>query len=205
MFSAIIFIFVKHPFDVGDCVTIDKEEYVIEHISLLYSQGRSVSSRKYTHFPNCVLNSKPVENISRSKAMHEVFTISVSYDTTVEDVDVFRDEFRRFVGDNGRDFYKEDVSVELCGFALDKLEVRIQVRYKGNYADGRRIQRKAMVLGELLRLTRLVPLFGPGGGAAALGSGDNPSFGVTVTPEDAKLRVDAFKRNKESKRTTMHG
>ncbi|KAF3930363.1 hypothetical protein ABW19_dt0208265 [Dactylella cylindrospora] len=202
MFSAIIFIFVKHPFDVGDCVDVDHEEYIVEHISLLYTQVRNVSNSKYTHFPNSVLNSKTVENVSRSKAMHEVFTISVSYDTTDEDIDTLRSELRKFIEENSRDFFtrEEDLFVEMSGFALDKIEVKIQIRYKGNYADGKRPKRKAMVLRELLRLTRLIPIFAPGGGYAALGSGDNPTFGVAISPEDARLRIDAFGRDKEEKR-----
>ncbi|EPS45297.1 hypothetical protein H072_679 [Dactylellina haptotyla CBS 200.50] len=202
LFAAIIFIFVKHPFDVGDCIEMDKEEYVVEHISLLYTQVRHNTTNKYAHFPNSVLNSKMVENLSRSKAMYEVFKISVSYDTTVEQIELLKAELRRFIEHNSREFHtrEEDLIVNMSGFALDKLEIKIQVGYKGNYADGKRGRRKGMILRELLALTRSIPLYGPGGGGAALGSGDNPSFGVTVTPDDAKARVEAFNKNKESLR-----
>ncbi|KAF3920763.1 hypothetical protein ABW20_dc0102829 [Dactylellina cionopaga] len=202
LFGAIIFIFVKHPFDVGDCINLDKEEYIVEHISLLYTQVRNVSNSKYGHFPNSVLNSKMVENVSRSKAMHEVFTIAVSSDTTVDEIDTLRDELSKFIVENNRDFYSKegDLTVEVCGFALEKVDIRVQVRYKGNYADGKRIKRRAMLFKELMGLTKLIPIFGPGGGSATLGSGDNPAFRVSVTPEDAKARIEAFKRDKEENR-----
>jgi len=32
-----IFLFVKHPYDVGDRVDIDDKKYIVEHISLLYT------------------------------------------------------------------------------------------------------------------------------------------------------------------------
>ncbi|KAK6537546.1 hypothetical protein TWF694_011728 [Orbilia ellipsospora] len=200
LFAAVIFIFVKHPFDVGDVVGIGSEEYVVEHISLLYTQVRNNSNNKYAHFPNSILNSKMVENVSRSKAMQETFVISLSYDTTVEDIDLLKAELRTFIHANPRDFFtrEEDLIVNMTGFALDKVDVKVQVGYKGNYADGKRGKRKAMVLKELLRLTRLIPMYGPGGGGAALGSGDNPTFGVTVTPDDAKLRLEAFNQKKEA-------
>lgn len=52
----------------------------------------------------------------------------------------------------------------------------------------------------LVLAIRKVPIYGPGGGGAALGSMDAPSYSVAVSPDDAaKYRAD-FDSGKEAKR-----
>lgn len=52
----------------------------------------------------------------------------------------------------------------------------------------------------LVLAVRKVPIYGPGGGGAALGSQDSPSFSVAVSPEDAaKFKAD-FDTAKDAKR-----
>jgi len=160
MFSAIIFIFVKHPFDVGDSVGLDDGEYVVEHISLLYTQVRSTSVNKYTHFPNSVLNTKKVENLSRSGSMHEVFSLIVNYNTTSEQVDALRTDMAKFLAANSRDYCagEDNLEVDLVSVALDKLELKVTLKYKGNWADPKRAHRRAKALAEILRITKEVPI-----------------------------------------------
>jgi len=169
---------------------------------LLYTQVRNVSNSTYTHFSNSALNGKKVENISRSLAMQEVIMLGVNYDTPPEDIDTLREEMLKFLVANGRDFYTDstDLTVEIVGFAMDKLDVKVSVKYKGNWADGKRMARRALVLRELLRLTKLIPINGPGGGGASLGSSDNPSFGVSLSADDAKANHEKWQHSKESAR-----
>ena len=42
--SCCIFLFIKHPFDVGDRVNIDGVQLVVEHVSLMYTVFRRVDS-----------------------------------------------------------------------------------------------------------------------------------------------------------------
>lgn len=102
-----IFLFVKHPFDVGDRVDIEDKRYVVEHISLLYSVFKCLDNQKVTQVPNNVLNIKWVDNISRSKYMTEFVKIGVNYDTTLEDIQTLKDELTLFVRENSRDFQQD--------------------------------------------------------------------------------------------------
>ncbi|KAF3911923.1 hypothetical protein ABW20_dc0102336 [Dactylellina cionopaga] len=140
LFAAIIFVFVKHPFDTGDVVNIGSEEYVVEHIYLLYTQVRNNSNNKYAHFRNSILSSKMVENISRLKTMNEDFFISFS-------------EHQKFILSHPRDYFTrdEDFIVTMTGLALEKVDVKVQVGYKGNYAD--RVYYKSGGIPNLLRST----------------------------------------------------
>jgi len=200
MFSAIIFIFVKHPFDVGDRVNLDGSDYIVKHISLLYTQVISVANSTYTHFPNSVLNGKKVENISRSPEMQEGFSLPVSTDTSTDDIDTLREELTKFIQANNRDFFTNADIVEVVDFSLSQLVIKVTVKYKGNWADGKRIARRAMVLLELARLTKLIPINGSGGGGAALGSSNNPSYRVAISADVAEEKVEKWKLAQEEAR-----
>lgn len=52
----------------------------------------------------------------------------------------------------------------------------------------------------LVLAVRKVPIYGPGGGAAALGSMDAPSYSVSVSPEEAAKYRSDFADGKEAKR-----
>ena len=127
-----IFLFVKHPFDVGDRVDIAGNQLVVERISLLYTVFKQLSTHSTTQVANVVLNSVWIDNVSRSKAMREQLTMYISFDTSLEDVQLLRDEMQNFVldKDNARDFQQE-INVEVTGIAaMDKLELKVEIRHK---------------------------------------------------------------------------
>lgn len=52
----------------------------------------------------------------------------------------------------------------------------------------------------LVLALRKVPIYAPGGGSAALGSSDQPTYSVSVSDAEAAARRDAFAKTKEEKR-----
>lgn len=114
-----IFLFVKHPFDIGDRVDIGVDQLVVDHISLLFTVFRRVSGvnvGRVVQIPNIVLNTLWIENVSRSKAMKEQLSLMISFDTTFEDIQTLKSELLTFVTDkeNSRDF-QPDLDVEVLG------------------------------------------------------------------------------------------
>ncbi|KER00932.1 hypothetical protein AUEXF2481DRAFT_25208 [Aureobasidium subglaciale EXF-2481] len=104
--SCCIYLFVKHPYDVGDRVDIDKTELTVEHISLMYSVFRRVDNDKTVQISHIVANGHWIENVSRSKAMKERITLDVSAATKSADLNALRVELEVFVRapDNARDY-----------------------------------------------------------------------------------------------------
>ena len=49
--SCCIFLFVKHPYDIGDRVTVDGHELIVKHISLMYSVFRRVDNDGIIQIP----------------------------------------------------------------------------------------------------------------------------------------------------------
>jgi hypothetical protein len=127
-----IFLFVKHPFDVGDRVDINKEQLTVEHISLLFSVFRRVDNHKTVQIPNIVLNQQWIENISRSNAMREQVNVYINFDTSLQDIQLLKNELQAFVlsKENNRDFQPE-IEVEIIGIAeMNKLELRAEIKHK---------------------------------------------------------------------------
>ena len=131
-----IFLFVKHPYDVGDRVDINSSQLTVEHIALLYSVFKRVDTHKVVQIPHVVLNSGWVENVSRSRAMREQINVYVNFDTTMEDINALKNELQAFVlsKENSRDFLPE-IDVEVTGIAeMNKLELAVEVRHKASHS-----------------------------------------------------------------------
>lgn len=198
-----IFLFVKHPFDVGDRVDVGDNQFIVERMSLLYTVFRRVKDQKRTQVPNIVLNSNWIDNVSRSKAMREQIRIFVSFDTTFEDIDLLKKEMTSFVQhkDNARDF-QPDIDIEILDAAdQTKMELKLEIRHKSNWAhESVRAARRNKFMCALVMALRKVPLYGPGGGNPAAGDRANPTYSVAITEDVAQRNKDIFGEEKDKKR-----
>ncbi|KAF2473395.1 serine/threonine protein kinase-like protein [Lindgomyces ingoldianus] len=198
-----IFLFVKHPYDIGDRVDLATDQLTVEHISLLYTVFKRVQNGKMVQIPNIVLNNLWVENITRSKAMREQVSIFVNFDTTFEDVNVLKQEMQAFVRDpaNSRDFHS-DMELEVVSIAeMNKLELRCEIRHKSNWSnEALRASRRSKFMCALVLALRKIPIYGPGGGDAALGDAGKPSWSVAISPADAIAARDKYNQDKDAKR-----
>ncbi|MCJ1392205.1 hypothetical protein MMC18_005072 [Xylographa bjoerkii] len=198
-----IFLFVKHPFDVGDRVDISDNQLIVERISLLFTVFKEIKTHRTTQVANIVLNTVWIDNVSRSKAMREQLSMSISFDTSLEDIQLLRDEIQNFVLDkeNARDFQPE-VEVEVTGIAsMDKMELKVEIRHKSNWSnEAVRAARRSKFMCALVLALRKVPIYAPGGGGAALGSSDQPTYSVAVSDAEAVERRKAFSTAKAAKR-----
>ena len=198
-----IFLFVKHPFDVLDRVDIGDDQLVVKHISLLFTVFKHINSHKLTQVPNIVLNTMWIQNVSRSDAMREQLTIYVDFGTTLEDVQLLRNEMQAFVADkeNSRDF-QPDINIEITGIAsMDKMELKVEIRHKSNWSNETvRAARRSKFMCALVLALRKIPINGPGGGGPALGSVDQPTYSVNVSDAQAATNREAAAKARDAKR-----
>lgn len=130
--ACVIFIFIKHPYDIGDRVDIDRVQLIVERISLMYSVFRRIDSDKTVQIPHNVANSLWIENVSRSRSMKEQYNFSVCAKTTNADILVLRAELEKFVKapENKRDFIPE-IDIELLSLGdLKQLDLRVEIKHK---------------------------------------------------------------------------
>ncbi|KAG5930483.1 hypothetical protein E4U42_001055 [Claviceps africana] len=192
-----IFLFVKHPYDVGDRCEISGSQMIVEKISLLYTVFRKTAQDQVTQVPNIVLNNLWIDNVTRSKAMTESLIVDVSFDTSFEDIELLRAEMETFVRhpDNSRDF-KPEFTIGVAGVNnLDKLSLEIKIQHKSNWHNGVvRATRRSKFMCALALALKKIPIYAPGEGSETLGGPTNPTYSVAVTDEwAAKSREDAAK------------
>jgi hypothetical protein len=164
---------------------------------LLYTVFKRVTTGKTVQIPNIVLNSLWIENITRSKAMKEQVSVSCAFDTTSEDIDLLKLDMLNFVRDSAhnREFYPE-IDIEVLSIAeMNKLELGIEIRHKSNWSiESLRMSRRSKFMRALVVALRKVPINSPGGGDAALGSAEKPTWSVAAPPVDA---IEAYREYKE--------
>ncbi|KAL1591913.1 hypothetical protein SLS60_011505 [Paraconiothyrium brasiliense] len=198
-----IFLFVKHPYDIGDRVDIGTDQFTVEHISLLYTVFKRVNNGKIVQTPNIVLNNLWVENITRSKAMREQVSIFCDFGTSFEDISALKQELASFVREstNTRDFHP-DIEVEVVSIAeMNKLELRVEIRHKSNWSnESLRASRRSKFMCALVVALRKVPIAGPGGSDAALGDANKPSWSVAISPEQAQAVRQKYLDDKDASR-----
>ncbi|PWY68689.1 serine/threonine protein kinase [Aspergillus heteromorphus CBS 117.55] len=160
-----IFLFVKHPFDVGDRVEISDKPFFVERISLLFTVFRNVNDHRVTQIPNVILNSLWVDNFTRANAMHERLTVPVSFDTTFSNIQLLKDEMEAFVRDkdNCRDF-QPDVTIDVVGVGdMNKMELSVLICHKSNWSnEAVRAARRSKFMCALILAVRRVPIRAPG-------------------------------------------
>lgn len=129
--TSIIFLFVKHPFDVGDKVILNKESYTVKEIRLLSTIFLD-SSSILVQAPNNILNSLFIQNIRRSPQMSETFTFDVGYATTFEDLERLREKMLTFLQSERRDYHPVfDVNIKDIP-AQEKMTLSADIKYKSN-------------------------------------------------------------------------
>lgn len=126
---------------------------------------KRVDNNKTTQIPNNLLNTKVLENITRSGCMKEQLSIAVNFDTSFEDIQKLKHELLLFAKENSRDF-QPDLEVEVFGISdLDKLVLRIEMRHRSNWAnESLMLARRNRFMLALVSILRRIPIYAPGGG-----------------------------------------
>lgn len=161
--TSIIFLFIKHPFDVGDRIDLNKVPYTVKEIYLL-STVLLDSNSVYIHAPNTMLNAMFISNVRRSPMMSESFTFDVSYSTSFEDLEKLRDKMLVFLQANARD-YQIVFDVAVVDFpSQEKMTLSADIKYKSNAQQGAlKAKRRNKWICALKSALAEVKIYGPSG------------------------------------------
>ncbi|OAP63730.1 hypothetical protein AYL99_02957 [Fonsecaea erecta] len=144
-----IFVFVKHPFDVGDRVSIygntgsslKGDDYFVKEISLLYTEFKKMEGH-IVQAPNSYLNTLFILNMRRSGGLAEAVPIVIRFGTTLEQIEGLRNSLLEFVKSEKRE-YQGNILTELREVTeAYSLTLNVVFFYKSNWQN------------ELLRLQR---------------------------------------------------
>lgn len=100
--------------------------------------------------------------------MLTAYLMKYSFDTSVEDIETLKMELMLFVRENSRDFQPE-IEVEVAGINdLDKLTLRIELRFRETITEALALQRRNKFILALVAILKKIPIYAPGGGIITL-------------------------------------
>ncbi|KWU45155.1 hypothetical protein RHOSPDRAFT_10799, partial [Rhodotorula sp. JG-1b] len=161
--ASIIFLFIKHPYDVGDRVCIDTVDYTVLEMHLLSTVFKRIDGT-VTQAPHSQLNLKFILNYRRSNFISETFTFDVDFGTTFEKIEALRARMLEFLQTERRDFRPFiDISVEDFA-AQGKLSLSATINYRGNWQNVTlKMQRRNKWICALRVALAELQIFGPAG------------------------------------------
>lgn len=135
--ASCVFLFVKHPIDVGDRVDINNVAYFVKEISLLYTVFTKVLDSTIVQAPNSVLNTLWIDNISRSGPQGYQIELMLGLpETTYEQLQEFNDRLDEWCAANDRDYFAKPFFYCTSYPDLDRVKLVINVVFRSNFADG---------------------------------------------------------------------
>ncbi|KAJ9687983.1 hypothetical protein PVL29_013955 [Vitis rotundifolia] len=96
VFEAMIFVFVMHPFDVGDRCVIDGVQMVVEEMNILTTIFLRYDNEKI-FYPNSVLATKPISNFFRSPEMSDSVEFAVDFSTSMETIAALKARIKTYL------------------------------------------------------------------------------------------------------------
>ncbi|KAF2196571.1 hypothetical protein GQ43DRAFT_251041 [Delitschia confertaspora ATCC 74209] len=147
--QSLIFVFVKHPFDVGDRVSIYGntgalglgDDYFVKEIALLYTEFKKMEGH-VVQAPNSYLNTLFILNQRRSGGLAEAVPVTVKFGTTLEQIDQLRQKLLEFVISEKREYQGKILTELKQVFEAHAITVNVVFFYKSSWQN------------ELLRLQR---------------------------------------------------
>ncbi|XP_063946845.1 mechanosensitive ion channel protein 10 isoform X2 [Daucus carota subsp. sativus] len=96
IFEAIIFVFVMHPFDVGDRCVIDGVQMIVEEMNILTTVFLRYDMEKI-YYPNSILATKPISNFYRSPDMGDSLEFCIDFRTPVEKIGSLKEKIKKYL------------------------------------------------------------------------------------------------------------
>lgn len=167
--QSVIFVFVKHPFDVGDRVGIygntgalmRGDDYFVKEISLLYTEFKKMEGH-IVQAPNSYLNTLFILNQRRSGGLAEAVTINIKFGTTLEQLEGLRNRLLEFVQSEKRE-YQNNILTELREIVeVHSLNLNVVFFYKSNWQnEGLRLARRNKFFCAMMVIIQEIGIEGP--------------------------------------------
>lgn len=141
LLESVIFIFVTHPFDIGDRVVIDDVIYTVTKMNLLTTALKRFDNA-FVYISNSVLSSKPIINLRRSPDQIDVLTIHINFTTPIHLLREFELELANYIEKRSTHFYPK-FEVEYKDVEnSNRMVIRLRVQHRNNFANMRRFRER---------------------------------------------------------------
>ncbi|KAK8582546.1 hypothetical protein V6N13_069320 [Hibiscus sabdariffa] len=152
IFESIIFLFIIHPFDVGDRCEINGVQVVVEEMNILTTVFLRYDNLKMV-FPNSVLSTTPIGNFYRSPDMLDLIEFMVHVATPVEKIALVKQRIISYIV-NRKDHWCSDPMIVVKELdKLNRMKMALWVTHKMNYQDiGERLERRSRLAEEMVNI-----------------------------------------------------
>ncbi|KAG2500887.1 hypothetical protein HYH03_001647 [Edaphochlamys debaryana] len=104
IYEAVLFLFVVHPFDVGDWLLLASGDMVkVEEIALLFCTFLKGDGRRL-YYPNTKLMGEPIVNVSRSESFYDSIVLLVDMGLPGSALEAVEARFKRWLAENPKQF-----------------------------------------------------------------------------------------------------
>ncbi|KAL7750565.1 hypothetical protein RI367_003906 [Sorochytrium milnesiophthora] len=135
MFESIIFLFIMHPFDVGDRVEIDGKGYLVRSMSIQTTILERGDGR-IVYAPNVLLKGKLIDNTRRSGRQNETILIKVDIRTTDEQLQALRQTVLEFLQSESKEFVPAvTITIQEVLIAEKALRLTMNIEHRTNWQD----------------------------------------------------------------------
>ncbi|GLT71940.1 hypothetical protein SLA2020_439220 [Shorea laevis] len=152
IFEAIIFVFVMHPFDVGDRCVIDGVTMMVEEMNILTTVFLKLNFEK-VYYPNSVLATKPISNYYRSPDMGDSVEFSIDFMTPVEKIGMLKDKIKKYLEKNPQHWHANHNLVVKEIENVNKIKMGLVVFHTMNFQDiGEKTRRRTELVIEIKKI-----------------------------------------------------
>ncbi|XP_004501436.1 mechanosensitive ion channel protein 10 [Cicer arietinum] len=152
IFEAIIFVFVMHPFDVGDRCVIDGVELLVEEMNILTTVFLKLNNEK-VYYPNSVLATKPISNYYRSPNMVDNVHFSIDFTTPAEKIGALKEKVKRYLERNPQYWYPNFGLVVNEIENVNKIKMGLFVTHTMNFQEfGEKTKRRSELVMEVKKI-----------------------------------------------------
>ncbi|KAM0037358.1 putative mechanosensitive ion channel MscS, LSM domain superfamily [Helianthus debilis subsp. tardiflorus] len=152
--ESIVFLFLMHPYDVGDRCEVDGTQLIVDEMSILTTVFMRHDNQKIM-YPNSVLATKPIGNFSRSPAMGDEIAFSINITTPENKIREMKKRIKEYV-DKKSDFWFDDPKIIVKGVEeMNTLNMVVWPKHVVNHHDmSRRWERRSELILEMVRVFR---------------------------------------------------
>ncbi|MED6220074.1 hypothetical protein PIB30_041461 [Stylosanthes scabra] len=150
--EAIIFVFVMHPFDIGDRCVIDGVHMIVEEMNILTTVFLRYDNEKI-YYPNAVLLNKPISNFYRSPEMWDAIDFTIDASTPIDTIIALKKSIQNYIESKPKYWNPKHSVIAKEIQNVDKLKLCLCVQHTINHQNyGERSIRITELLLELKKI-----------------------------------------------------
>ncbi|KAK1419358.1 hypothetical protein QVD17_28524 [Tagetes erecta] len=152
IFESIIFLFVIHPFDVGDRCEIDGIQMTVEEMNIMNTIFLRADNQKI-YYPNNTLAMRSIANFYRSPDMWDAIDFLIHVGTPAEKISIIKQRILSSVENNKDHWYSNAIMVPMEMYDLNTQKMSVWLQHKINNQDlTERLTRRGKIVEEMIHI-----------------------------------------------------